>query len=183
MISFEPLLSSLHSCIKFPETEVRLFTALASSLAHSLRSSDPRSIRQDLHKSAEKLPVVVGRAGQTVMGVFSWSQWRLESRDSLEWRHMVGGVDGVDTGWEGGFCRRWQPQERLENCLERDGQLGSHKTERWMPATLPLWHTSLGLWLQLQTDPVAFVFCVFLSFPSRNSWIRSLCSLLCFLSP
>lgn len=71
VISFEPLLSSLRSCIKYPETEVRLFTALDCSLPHSLRSSDPRSIRQDLHKLAEKLPVVVGRAGQTVTGVFS----------------------------------------------------------------------------------------------------------------
>lgn len=43
---------------------------------------------------------------------------------------MVDGVDGVDMDGRVGFYRRWQPQERLENYLERDGQLGSHTTER-----------------------------------------------------
>lgn len=98
MISFEPFLSSLHSCIKCPETEVRLSTALDCSLPHSLRSSDPRSIRQDLHKSAEKLPV--GRAGQTDGHVLL---------KSVAFREQ--GIPGMEVVWvvwtlEGGSPRR-----------------------------------------------------------------------------
>lgn len=96
---------------------------------------------------------------------------------------MVDGMDGVDTGWEGGFYRRRQPQERLQNCLERDGQLGSHKTRK-VNASPPFPSSKPPLACDCSCIWTLWLSCFVFFFLSQVETPESgPCALCCFLLP
>jgi hypothetical protein len=56
------------------EMEIGLSAELDCSLPHSFRSSDPRSSRQDLHRSTEKLTET--EAGEVLRQLLGyWPEW------------------------------------------------------------------------------------------------------------
>lgn len=96
---------------------------------------------------------------------------------------MVGGMDGVDTGWEGGFYRAAAPGEARKLPGERWAAWPHTRQRSEHQPAFPLQHTSLGQGWQLSMDHVAFVFLLFFLSQAETLEGRFLCPLHFLLSP